>query len=48
MDMALLSGHVEAVSHIPQLEGRATKIYNCVQGGVGEIKQKKKKIGNSC
>ena len=35
---------------IPQLEGPATKIYNCVQGGFGEIKQKKKeeKIGNSC
>ena len=26
-----------------QLEGRATKIYNCVQGGFGEIKQEKKK-----
>ena len=38
-----LSGHVEAVSHIPQLEGHATKIYNCVQGGFGEIKQEKKK-----
>ena len=29
------SGHVEAASHIPQLERRATKIYNCVQGGLG-------------
>ena len=29
--------------HIPQLEGPATKIYNCVQVGVGEIKQEKKK-----
>ena len=42
-DMALLLGHVEAASHIPQLEGPATKIYNCVQRGFGEIKQKKKK-----
>ena len=29
----------------PQLEGRATKIYNCVQGEFGEVKQKKKKKG---
>ena len=28
--------------HIPQLEGHATKIYNCVQAGFGEIKQKKR------
>ena len=36
---------------MPQLEGPATKIYNYVPGGFGEIKQekkKKKKIGNSC
>ena len=26
-----------------QLEGRAAKIYNCVPGGFGEIKQEKKK-----
>ena len=26
-----------------QLEGRATKIYNYVQGGFGETKQEKKK-----
>ena len=38
-----LSGHVEAVSHVPQLEGLATKIYNYVPGGFGEIKQDKKK-----
>ena len=38
-----LSGHVEVASHIPQLEGPATKIYNCVQGGFGEIKAEKKK-----
>ena len=37
------SGHVEVASHIPQLEAHATKIYNCVQAGFGEIKQKKKK-----
>ena len=28
---------------MPQLEGRATKIYNCVQGRFGEIKQEKKR-----
>ena len=38
------SGHVEVASHIPQLEGPATKIYNCVQAGFGEIKQKKKRL----
>ena len=38
-----LSRYDEAVSHSPQLEGHATKIYNCVQGGFGKIKQKKKK-----
>ena len=37
------SGHGEAASHMPQLEGPATKIYNCVLGGYGEVKQKKKK-----
>ena len=37
------SGHIEAASHIPQLKGPATKIYNCVQGGFGEIKLGKKK-----
>ena len=32
-----------APSHIPQLEGPATGMYNYVQGGgFGEIKQKKK------
>ena len=46
---ACSSGCVEAASHIPQLEGHATRIYNCVRGGVGEIKaEEKKKIGNSC
>ena len=29
---------------MPQLEGPATKIYNYVPGGFGEINQKKKKI----
>ena len=28
---------------MPQLEGSATKIYNYVPGGFGEIKQEKKK-----
>ena len=38
------SGHVEVASHMPQLEGPATKIHNYVLGGCGEIKQKKKKL----
>ena len=37
------SGHVEAASHIPQLEGPATKIYNCVRGAVWGDKAEKKK-----
>ena len=43
--------HVEAASHMTQLEGRTTKINNYVLGGFGEKKQKekkKKKIGNNC
>ena len=35
-------GHVEAVSHMPQLEGSTTKIYNYVLGEFGEKKQEKK------
>ena len=35
-------GHVEAASHIPQLERPSTKIYNYLLGGFGEKKQKKK------
>ena len=31
------------LSHMSQLEGPATKIYNYVPGGFGEKKQKKKK-----
>ena len=38
-------GHVEAASHIPQLEGPTTKIYNYVLGGFGEEKAEKKKKG---
>ena len=39
--MALLSGHAEAASHMPQLEGPTTKnIYNYVPGGFGEKKEK--------
>ena len=43
-------GHVEAASHIPQLEGPTTKTYNYALGRFGEKKseKKKKKIGNSC
>ena len=36
------SGHAEAASHMPQLEGPTTKICNYVRGGFGEKKQKKK------
>ena len=36
-------GHGEAVSHMQQLEGPTTKIYNYVLGGFGEKKQEKKK-----
>ena len=41
-DTALLIRHTEAVSHMPQLEGSTTKIYNYVLGGFGEKKKKKK------
>ena len=41
-DMAPLVSHAEAASHVPQLEGPTTKIYDYVQGGHGEKKQKKK------
>ena len=34
------SGHAEAVSHMPQLEGPTTKIYNYVLGSFGEKKEK--------
>ena len=40
-DMASL-GHVEVASHMPQLEGPTTKIYNYVLGAFGEKKQEKK------
>ena len=36
-----LSGHVKAVSHMPQLEGPTSKIYNYVRGRFGEKKQEK-------
>ena len=43
-------GHVEAASHVLQLEGPTTIIYNYILGEFGEKKQKerKKKISNSC
>lgn len=28
---------------LPQLEGRAARMYNCLQGGSGEIKAEKKR-----
>ena len=37
------SGHVEAASHMPQLEGSATKIYNYAPGGIWGDKAEKKK-----
>ena len=44
-------GHVEAASHMPQLEGPTTKIYNYVLGVFGEkkagIKKKTNQIDNS-
>ena len=45
-----MSGHAEAASHMPQLEGPIARIYNYVLGGFGEKmkKKKKKKIGNRC
>ena len=44
LDPGLGHGHVEEASHMPQLEGPTTTIYNYVPGGLGEIKQKKIKI----
>ena len=48
-------GRGEVVSHMPQLEGPTTKIYNYALGGFWEEKKKQqeekrkeKKIGNSC
>ena len=35
-------GHAEAASHIPQLEGPTTEIYNYVLGGFREKKQGEK------
>ena len=37
------SNHAEAASHMSQLEGPTTKIYNYVPGGFGEKKGKNKK-----
>ena len=42
------SSHAEVVSHIAQLEGPTTRIYDYVLGGFGENKKKNKKIGNRC
>ena len=39
----LSSGHAEAVSHMPQLEGHTTRIYNYVRGDFGEKKKEEKK-----
>ena len=37
------SGHAEAVSHVPQIEGPTTTIYSYVLGGLREKKQEEKK-----
>src|SRR3712207_7195740 len=37
------SGHTEGASHMPQLEGHTTRIYNYVLGGFGEKKRGKKR-----
>ena len=47
MDMAPLISHAEVASHMAQLEGPATRIYNYALGGFGKEKEKKK-IGNRC
>ena len=44
-DRALLIRPAEAASHIAQLEGPVTRIYNYVLGGFGEKKKGKQKIG---
>ena len=42
-------GHAEVASHIAELEGPTTRIYNYVLGGLWEKKKKKKrKIGSRC
>ena len=38
------SGHAEAASYMPQLEGPTTKIYNYVLGELGEKQGKKTKM----
>ena len=38
------SGHAQAASHMPQLEGPTTRMYNYVLGGIWGEKAKKKKI----
>ena len=40
-DMAPQSGHAEVVSHMPQLEGPTSKIYNYALGRFGVKKQKR-------
>ena len=43
------SGRGEAASHMPQLEGPTTRIYNYAPGGFEEKeKEKEKKTGNRC
>ena len=39
------SGHAEVASHMPQLGGTTTKIYNYVLGEFGKKKQKEKQYG---
>ena len=42
-DVVPLIKHVEVASHIPQLQGPTTRIYNYILGDFGEKKEKKKK-----
>ena len=42
-DLAPLISRPEVVSHIAELEGPTTRIYNYVLGGFGEEKEKKRK-----
>ena len=37
------SGHAQAASHMPQLEGPTARIYNYVPGSFGEKKKNEKK-----
>ena len=46
--LALLINHAEVASHMPQLEGPTTRIYNHVLRDFGKKKKNKKSIGKRC